>query len=68
MISPQSALVLLSNQEPVHSQRSCHCVRQDSDPILVALAIPDDDLCILEVNILYTQPQAPYQAQAAAVQ
>src|SRR5438045_2176924 len=41
---------------------------EDRDPVLVALACPDDDVARLEVDVLHAKPSALEQPQAGAVE
>lgn len=41
---------------------------EDGDPILAALALADDELQALEVDVLHAQPRALEQPQARAVE
>ncbi len=43
-------------------------LRQGNDTVLLALAVPDDDLVILEIHILNPRPNALHQPHAGAVE
>ena len=61
-------LVLLARAVEVRGQRGLDRGRQHRHPILVALAVADDDLVRREVDVLHAQATAFQQAQPRAVQ
>ena len=63
----QVALVQISHPLNLLAQRFAAAFRQDRDPILIAFAIPHDDMPFVEANILDPQPPAFTMPQAGAV-
>jgi len=59
--------VSLADALEVCSQRRRKIVGQNRDPILRALAVPDDDLRIAEVDVLDAQAKRFEQSQPAAI-
>src|SRR6266404_4127219 len=62
------ALVKTSHALEVAPQRLPDNPGEDRDPVLVALAGPDDDVACLEVDVLHAKPGALEQPQAGAVE
>src|SRR5437773_2366306 len=62
------ALVETSHALEVVPQRLPEDPGEDRDPVLVALAGPDDDAACLEVDVLHAKPGALEQPQAGAVE
>jgi hypothetical protein len=61
-------LVLLASALEVGGQRGLDRGRQHRHPVLVALAVADDDLVRGEVDVLHAQAAALQQAKSRAVQ
>lgn len=59
--------VSLADALEVRCQRRRKIVRQNRDPIFRALAVPDDDLRIAEIDVLDAQAKRFKQPQAAAI-
>jgi hypothetical protein len=51
----------------MHPQLPGHSCRQDRDPVLATLAIPDDQFATLKGQILHPQTQRFRQPQATTV-